>query len=73
MAIKRKHVCIKLFSLLKKAFPKLEEDYLKKIILFTEYKIRIEDPTFGKKYEKEIDNLINKVRNISNKSKEEKQ
>ena len=72
LAIKRKHVCIKLFSLFKKAFPKLEEEYLKKIILFTEYKIRIEDPTFGKKYEKEIDNLFYKVRNINNKSKEEK-
>ena len=67
LANKRKHVCIRLFSLFKKVFPKYEEDYIKKLILFIEHNIRIEDPTFGEKYEKQIDNLFHKVININNK------
>ena len=71
LAIKRKYLCIKLFSLFKKVFPKLNEEYIKKIILFFEYKIRIEDPSLGKKYTKEIIDLFYKIKNINNeKSKE---
>ena len=71
LAIKRKYLCIKLFSLFKKVFPKLNEEYIKKIILFFEYKIRIEDPFLGKKYTKEIIDLFYKIKNINNeKSKE---
>ena len=66
LAMKRKFVCIKLFTLFKKTFPKLEEDYIKKIILFFEYKIRSDDPTLGQKYTKEIDELYYKVKNINN-------
>ena len=69
IAMKRKYVCIRLFSLLKKAFPKLDKEYIKKIILFFEYKIRLEDPLLGKKYENEIDNLFYKVKNINNEKK----
>lgn len=65
LAIKRKFVCIKLFSLFKKVFPKLDEEYLKKIILFFEYKIRAQDPSLGEKYTKEIDDLFYKVKNIN--------
>ena len=66
LANKRKHVCIRLFSLFKKVFPKYEDDYIKKLILFIEHNIRTKDPTFGEKYEKEIDNLFYKVKNINN-------
>ena len=66
LAIKRKHLCIKLLSLFKKAFPKLNEEYLKKIIVFLEYKIRIEDPSLGKKYKKEMEDLCHKLKNIKN-------
>ena len=69
IAMKRKYACIRLFSLLKKVYPKFDEEYLKKIILFFEYKIRLEDPLLGKKYENEIDNLFYKVKNINNDKK----
>lgn len=69
IAMKRKYVCIRLFTLIKKVFPKLDEEYIKKIILFFEYKIRLEDPLLGKKYENEIDNLFYKVKNINNDKK----
>jgi hypothetical protein len=69
IAMKRKYVCIRLFSLLKKTYPKLDEEYIKKIILFFEYKIRLEDPLLGKKYENEIDNLFYKLKNINNEKK----
>ena len=65
LAKKRKFVCIKLFSLFKKVFPKLDEEYIKKIILFFEYKIRSDDPTLGQNYSKEIDELFHKVKNIN--------
>ena len=71
LANKRKHVCIRLFSLFKKVFPKYEEDYIKKLILFIEHNIRIEDPTFGEKYEKQIDNLFYKIKNINNEKNKE--
>ena len=71
LAKKRKHICIRLFSLFKKVFPKYEEDYIKKLILFIEYNIRNVDPTFGEKYEKEIDNLFYKVKNINNEKNKE--
>ena len=65
-AQKRKAICIKLFSLFKKVFPKVEEEFLKKIILFFEYKIRLEDPTLNQKYLKEVDNLLYKIKDIIN-------
>ena len=71
LANKRKHVCIRLFSLFKKVFPKYDNEYIKKLILFIEHNIRIEDPTFGEKYEKEIDKLFYKVKNINNEKNKE--
>ena len=65
LAKKRKFICIKLFSLFKKVFPKLDEEYIKKIIIFFEYKTRKEDPLFGEKYKSKIDELFHKVKNIN--------
>ena len=73
LAIKRKSACIKLLSLCRKTFPKLDEEYLKKIILFFEYKIRCEDPTLGKRYIKEIDDFYYKIKNIYKENSEEKE
>ena len=73
LAIKRKSACIKLLSLCRKTFPKLDEEYLKKIILFFEYKIRSEDPTLGKRYIKEIDDFYYKIKNIYKENCEEKE
>ena len=67
LAMKRKFVCIKLFTLFKKVFPKLDKEYIKKIIIFFEHKIRSEDPTLGPQYKKEIVELFYKVKNIKNK------
>ena len=73
LAIKRKSACIKLLSLCRKTFPKLDEEYLKKIILFFEYKIRCEDPTLGKRYIKEIDDFYYKIKNIYKENNNEKE
>ena len=73
LAIKRKSACIKLLSLCRKTFPKLDEEYLKKIILFFEYKIRSEDPTLGKRYIKEIDDFYYKIKNIYKENSEGKE
>ena len=73
LAIKRKSACIKLLSLCRKTFPKLDEEYLKKIILFFEYKIRSEEPTLGKRYIKEIDDFYYKIKNIYNENNNEKE
>ena len=63
MASKRKHVCIKLLYLLKKTIPNSEEDFLKKIIIFLEYKIRNEDPTLGTKYNNKVEEISKKIKN----------
>ena len=73
LAIKRKSACIKLLSLCRKTFPKLDEEFLKKIILFFEYKIRSEDPTLGKRYIKEIDDFYYKIKNIYKENNNEKE
>ena len=73
LAIKRKSACIKLLSLCRKTFPKLDEEYLKKIILFFEYKIRSEDPTLGKRYIKEIDDFYFKLKSIYKENNNEKE
>ena len=73
LAIKRKSACIKLLSLCRKTFPKLDEEYLKKIILFFEYKIRSEDPTLGKRYIKEIDDFYYKLKSIYKENNNEKE
>ena len=63
MANKRKQVCIKLLYLLRKTIPNSEEDFLKKIIVFYEYKIRNEDPTLGIKYSNKVEEISKKIKN----------
>ena len=69
IAKKRKFVCIRLFSLLKKVFPNSDKEYLKKIIIFFEYNARADDPDMGKKYIKEIDNFLQKIKYFDNRAK----
>ena len=61
---KRKIFCIKMLNLIKKLMPENNIDFLKKIIIFFEYKIRNEDPTLGKKYCIAIKNLCKKMKEI---------
>ena len=61
---KRKIFCIKMLNLIKKLMPENNIDFLKKIIIFFEYKIRNEDPTLGKKYCRVIKNLCKKMKEI---------
>ena len=63
-SIKRKKICIKMFNLLRKIFPKKDEILLKKLIIYVEYRIRNEDKTLGKKYYKIINNLFNKIKSL---------
>ena len=65
-SIKRKKICIKMFNLLRKIFPKTDENLIKKIIIYIEYRIRNEDQTLGKKYYKIINNLFNKIKLLYN-------
>ena len=68
-AILRKKICIKLLYLLKQILPKIDEDDLKKTIIFLEYKIRCEDPDLGEKYIKQIKMFFEKIKYKLNKIK----
>ena len=68
-AILRKKICIKLLHLLKQILPKIDEDDLKKTIIFLEYKIRCEDPDLGEKYIKQIKMFFEKMKYKLNKIK----
>ena len=61
---KRRFFCIKMLNLVKKLMPENSIDFLKKVIIFFEYQIRNEDPTFGKKYCNTIKNLCKKMKEI---------
>ena len=65
-ANKRKQVCLKMLSLLKKILPNTNEEDIKKMIIFVEYKVRCEDPTLGKKYIKHIGSFYIKMKEIIN-------
>ncbi len=65
----RKQFCVKMFKILKKILPKKTEEELKKMIIFIEYKIRCEDPSFGKKYQKQIKRLYKTIRDKISKIK----
>ena len=64
----RKQFCIKMFKILRKILPKKKEEEIKKMIIFLEYKIRCEDPSFGKKYQRQLKrlykNIIDKISKI---------
>ena len=61
-ANKRKQICLKLFDFLKKMFPNFDEEDLKRMIIFIEYKIRSEDPKLGEKYIKQIKTFFVKIK-----------
>ena len=61
---KRKQVCLKLLTLLKKILIGVDVESLKKMIIFFEYKVRNEDPTFGKKYIQHIGSFYIKMKEI---------
>ena len=63
---KRKQVCLKLLSLLKKILIGVDIESLKKMIIFFEYQVRNEDPTFGKKYIQHIGSFYIKMKEIIN-------
>ena len=65
----RKQFCITMFKILKKIIPKKTEEELKKMIIFIEYKIRCEDPSFGKKYQKQLKGLYKIIKDKINKIK----
>jgi hypothetical protein len=55
-----------MLSLLKKILPNTNEDDIKKMIIFVEYKVRCEDPTLGRKYIKHIGSFYIKMKEIIN-------
>ena len=61
-AIIRKQICIKMLKFLKKILPDTEDNNLKKMIIFLEYKIRNEDPKLGEKYIKQIKAFFKKMK-----------
>ena len=68
-AIIRKQICIKMFKFLKKILPETQDNDLKKMIIFLEYKIRIEDPKLGEKYIKQIKAFFKKMKEKFNRKK----
>ena len=63
-SIKRKKLCIKMLHIIRKINPNNNEDLIKNIIIYYEYKIRNEDPTLGNKYYNIINILFNKIKGI---------
>ena len=61
-SLKRKKICINLLYLIRKILPKSNISFIKKMIIYYEYKIRKEDPVLGKKYYIMINNLFNKIK-----------
>ena len=58
----RKKLCIKIFKLLNKLFPNIKEDFLKKVIIYFEYKIRNDESNFNKIYSSKLNGLIKKIK-----------
>ena len=65
----RKQFCIKTFKILKRILLNKTEEEIKKMIIFIEYKIRSEDPTFGKNYHKLIKRLYDSIKNKNKNTK----
>ena len=63
-SIKRKKLCIKMLHIIRKINPNNNEDFIKNIIIYYEYKMRSEDPTLGYKYHNIINILFNKIKGI---------
>ena len=53
----RKHICIKIFKIIHKFNPEINKDFLKKIIIYFEYKIRNDSSNLDKLYSNKIKNL----------------
>ena len=68
-AMIRKQICIKMYKFLKKILPETQDKDLKKMIIFLEYKIRIEDPKLGEKYIKQIKAFFKKIKEKFNRKK----
>ena len=60
---KRKNVCIKIMNLLKTIFPDFDENDLKLITIYTEYKSRMIDNTFGDKYYSYLNYFCSSLKN----------
>ena len=58
----RKKLCIKIFKLLNKIFPDIKKDFLKKVIIFFEYKIRNDESNFDKLYSSKLNGLIQAIK-----------
>ena len=58
MAKMRKHICIKIFKIIHKFNPEINKDFLKKIIVYFEYKIRNDSSNLDKLYSNKIKSLF---------------
>ena len=58
MAKMRKHICIKIFKIVHKLYPEINKDFLKKLIVYFEYKIRNDSSNLDKLYSNKIKSLF---------------
>ena len=69
MAKIRKKLCIKIFKMVHKLFPEIKADFLKKVIVYFEYKIRNDNTNFDKIYTNKIYSLIEIIKKTFDKTK----
>ena len=63
-AMKRKHICLKMYKLLRQIFTEANDKDLKNMVIYFEFLVRKQDPFFGKKYSEQIKKLINSMINV---------
>ena len=58
MAKVRKQTCVKIFKLVHQVYPEINKDFLKKVIVYFEYKIRNDNSNLDKLYSNKINSLF---------------
>ena len=54
----RKQLCLKIYKMVHKFFPEINSDFLKKVIVYFEYKIRNDSTNIDKIYSNKINSLF---------------
>ena len=62
MAKLRKQLCIKIFKMVHNLFPEIKSDFLKRIIVYFEYRIRNDNTIYDKIYSKKINSLFDIIK-----------
>ena len=62
MAKIRKQTCVKIFKLVHQVYPEINKDFLQKVIVYFEYKIRNDNSNLDKSYSNKINTLFEVIK-----------